>query len=199
MATTATLSHAFLGQDSTVKKVGLALGGAVLIAIAAQLSIGYPVPISLQTLAILMVGFSLGARLGLASILTYVGMGAMGLPVFSNGMATAALIGPTAGFIYAFIFMAWAAGVASDRGIKTFLPVTIVGLILSAAIYIPGVAWPMAVAGLFGIDGSWVGSSADSIWTYWVSPFIVGDMIKTVIAAMLVTGGWAAIKSRLKS
>ncbi|WP_420863111.1 biotin transporter BioY [Algirhabdus cladophorae] len=196
MATTATLSHAFLGQDSLIKKVGLALGGAILIAIAAQLSIGYPVPISLQTLAILMVGFTLGGRLALASMLTYVGMGAMGLPVFSNGMAAAALIGPTAGFIYSFIFMGWAAGVASDRGIKTFLPVTIVGLILSAAIYVLGVAWPMYIAGTFGIEAKWVGSSADTIWTYWVSPFILGDIIKTVIAAMLVTGGWAALKSR---
>jgi biotin transport system substrate-specific component len=196
MATTATLSHAILGQDSLVKKVGLALGGAIAIAVAAQISFGYPVPISLQTLAILTVGFTLGARLGLASMLTYIGMGAMGLPVFAKGMAAAALIGPTAGFIYGFIFMAWAAGVASDRGIKTFIPVTLVAILLSAAIYIPGVAWPMAVAGVFGIDASWVGSSADSIWTYWVSPFIAGDLIKTVMAAMIVTGGWAFAKSR---
>ena len=196
MATTATLSHTFLGHDSMVKKVGLALGGAVVIAIAAQISFGYPVPISLQTLAILMVGFTLGGRLGLASIMTYVGMGAMNLPVFAKGMGVAALTGPTAGFILGFIFMAWAAGVASDRGIKTFLPVTLVGVLLSVAIYVPGVAWPMAVAGVAGIDASWVGSSADSIWTYWVSPFIAGDLIKTVIAAMLVTGGWAFAKSR---
>jgi len=196
MATTATLSHAFLGQDSMVKKVGLALGGAILIAIAAQISIGYPVPMALQTLAILTVGFALGAKLGLASIMTYVGMGAMNLPVFAKGMGVAALTGPTAGFILGFIFMAWAAGVASDRGLKTFVPVTLVGIVLSIAIYIPGVAWPMAVAGVFSIDASWVGSSADSIWTYWVSPFIAGDLIKTVLAAMIVTGGWALAKSR---
>ena len=72
----------------------------------------------------------------------------------------------------------------------------LVGIVASAVLYIPGVAWPMAVAGALGLEGGWVGSSADAIWTYWVSPFLLGDALKAVIAALVVTGGWAALKSR---
>jgi len=193
-----TLAGALIGRETIVKQAGLVLGGSLFIALAAQVMVPfYPVPMTLQTLAILIVGLSFGARLGAATLLAYLAEGAMGLPVFAGGMAAPALIGPTAGFLVGFVLMAWLAGLAADRGL-TRGPVStaLVALVASAIIYIPGVAWPMAVAEVAGISGKWVGSSADAIWTYWVAPFLLGDAVKAVIAAMVLWGGWKAVSAR---
>lgn len=193
-----TLAGALIGRETIVKQAGLVLGGSLFIALAAQVLVPfYPVPMTLQTLAILIVGLSFGARLGAATLLAYLAEGAMGLPVFAGGMAAPALIGPTAGFLVGFVLMAWLAGLAADRGL-TRGPVStaLVALVASAIIYIPGVAWPMAVAEVAGISGKWVGSSADAIWTYWVAPFLLGDAVKAVIAAMVLWGGWKAVSAR---
>lgn len=193
-----TLAGAVIGRETIVKQAGLVLGGSLFIALAAQVMVPfYPVPMTLQTLAILIVGLTFGARMGAATLLAYLAEGAMGLPVFAGGMAAPALIGPTAGFLVGFVLMAWLAGLAADRGL-TRGPVStaLVALVASAIIYIPGVAWPMAVAEIAGIGGNWVGSSADAIWTYWVAPFLLGDAVKAVIAAMVLWGGWKAVSAR---
>ncbi|MBZ0122534.1 MAG: biotin transporter BioY [Roseovarius sp.] len=193
-----TLAGAVIGRETLVKQAGLVLGGSLLIALAAQVSVPfYPVPMTLQTLAILIVGLGFGARLGALTLLAYLAEGAMGLPVFAGGMAAPALIGPTAGFLAGFVLMAWLAGLAADRGL-TRGPVStaLVALAVSAILYIPGVAWPMAVAELAGIGGKWVGSSADAIWTHWVAPFLLGDAVKAAVAAMVMWGGWKAVRAR---
>ncbi|GGH20479.1 biotin transport system substrate-specific component [Cribrihabitans marinus] len=192
------LGQAVIGSDTLGRKAAMVLGGSLFIAVAAQISVPMiPVPMTLQTLAILIVGLTFGSRLGAATLLAYLAEGAAGLPVFANGMSTAALVGPTAGFLVGFVLMAWLAGLAAERGLaRGVIGTALVGIVASAVLYIPGVAWPMAVAGALGFEGSWVGSSADAIWTYWVSPFLLGDALKAVIAALVVTGGWAALKSR---
>lgn len=193
-----TLARAVIGRDSLLKQAALVLGGTLFIALAAQVSIPfYPVPLTLQTLAILIVGLTFGARLGALTLATYLAEGAMGLPVFANGASAPALFGPTAGFLFGFVLMAWLAGLAADRGLaRGVVSTAIVGLVVSAILYIPGVAWPMAVAEVAGLTGKWVGSSVDVIWTYWVSPFLLGDAVKAVIAAMLVSAGWKAVQSK---
>lgn len=194
-----TLSHAFLPDKTRLQQLMLVAGGSLFIALAAQVSVPMiPVPMTLQTLAILIVGLTYGARLGLATLVAYLAEGAAGLPVFSNGGAGIAyFFGPTCGFLLGFALMAWLAGLAADRGLaRGFVSTALVALAVSAILYIPGVAWPMAVAGAFGVEGGWVGSGAGAIWTHWVSPFLVGDAVKSVIAALVVTGGWAALKAR---
>ncbi|KZY48459.1 biotin transporter BioY [Roseovarius sp. HI0049] len=152
---------------------------------------------TLQTLAILIVGLTFGARLGAVTLAAYLAQGAMGLPVFANGASALALIGPTAGFLYGFVLMAWVAGFAADRGLtRGVVSTALVALVASAVLYIPGVAWPMAVAELAGIGGKWVGTSAAALWSGWVAPFLLGDVVKAVIAAMVVTGGWKAVQAR---
>ena len=186
-----TLSQIYSGSDKLLQQAGLVLGGTLLIALAAQVSVPmWPVPITLQTLAILIVGLSFGARLGVATLVAYLAQGAMGLPVFAGGGSALALMGPTAGFLFGFVLMVWIVGQAADRGMtRGIFGAALTCIVASAALYLPGVAWPMAVAGAFGIEGSWVGSTAASIWTYWVSPFLLGDAIKSVLAALIVTGG----------
>ena len=193
-----TLAGAVIGQSTLLKQAALVLGGSLFIAMAAQVSVPfYPVPLTMQTLAILIVGLTFGARLGAATLVAYLAEGAIGLPVFANGGSAPALIGPTAGFLFGFVLMAWLAGLAADRGLtRNVVSTAIVGVVVSAILYIPGVAWPMAVAEMAGMTGKWVGSSADVIWSYWVSPFLLGDVVKAVIAAMVVTAGWKLVSGK---
>ena len=80
--------------------VGLVLAGTALIALAARVSIGWPVPMTLQTLAVLVVGFTYGARLGTVTLVTYLAQGAVGLPVFAGGNAGLVyMTGATGGFL----------------------------------------------------------------------------------------------------
>ncbi len=192
------LSKAIIGSDTFLKKAALVLGGSLFIALAAQVSVPfYPVPLTMQTLAILIVGLTFGSRLGALTLIAYLAEGAMGLPVFANGGSAPALIGPTAGFLFGFVGVAYLAGLAVEKGLARGVVTTaLAGIVISALLYIPGVAWPMAVAEMFGATGKWVGSSADVIWTYWVSPFLLGDAVKAVIAAMVVWGGWKALEAR---
>ena len=192
-----TLSQAALGELNLVKKVLLVLGGSLFIALAAQVSVPMiPTPMTLQTLAILIVGFSFGSRLGAATLIAYLGEGLMGLPVFANGMNGLAFAGPTAGFLVGFVGMAWLAGLVSDRGIKGFLPLAAAGIAISALLYIPGVAWPMGGASLFGIEAGWVGLPWDKIWAGFMAPFLIGDAVKAVLAALVVSGGWNWLAKR---
>ena len=190
-----TLSQAVIGTGSTARKAMLVLAGSAFIAVAAQISVPMlPVPMTLQTLAILMVGFAYGARLGALTLLAYLAEGAMGLPVFANGMNGLAFAGPTAGFLLGFVAMAWAAGFAAERGLARGVVGTAVSaLLISAALYIPGLAWPALIAGGFGLEGGWVAQDAGFYMTWFVLPFLLGDAVKAVIAALLVAGGWKAL------
>lgn len=195
-----TLAHAVWSQDSLLRKASLILGGSLFIAIAAQISVPmWPVPMTLQMLAILIVGFSFGSRLGAATLMAYLAEGAAGLPVFAGGAGGLAyMAGPTLGFLLGFVFVAWAAGLACERGIaRSFFGTALAGLVISALLYIPGLAWPMAVAGLFGIEAGWIGQDFTSYyWAYFAQPFLLGDAIKAVVAALVVTGAWAALRHR---
>ena len=184
-----TLTAALVGRETGAKRLALVLGGSLLIALAAQVSVPmFPVPMTLQTLAILIVGLSMGARLATATLLVYLAEGAMGLPVFANGGAGLAyMTGPTAGFLLGFVAMAWMAGWASDRGLtRSFLGAAAVALVASAALYLPGLAWPALV----------MGKTVPELLSGWMLPFLAGDAVKAVLAALVVTGGWAALRAR---
>ncbi|MBY4891521.1 biotin transporter BioY [Rhodobacteraceae bacterium N5(2021)] len=200
MGGNATLLSATLGQEGLVRKALLVLGGTILIALAARTSVPmFPVPMSLQTLAILAVGFSFGSRLGAITVLAYLAQGFAGLPVFtpSTMMGPLAFAGPTAGFLLGFVAMAWAAGFAAERGLaRGFLGTAVAGIVISALLYVPGIAWPMAVASVTGIEAGWVGQGFGYYWTYFISSFLIGDAVKAILAALVVTGGWAALARR---
>lgn len=191
-----TFMQAAIGADTLLKRTLMVVAGTIFIAIAAQISVPFfPVPLTLQTLAILIVGLSFGARLGAVTVIAYLLEGAAGLPVFANAGSTASLMGPTAGFLFGFVALAYVAGLFAERTKSTF--VMIIGALLATAVlYIPGVAWPFAVASMFGIEAGWVGTSAASLWAGWVSPFLLGDAVKAVLAVLVVTTGMKALKKR---
>lgn len=200
MGQTATLLTATLGQEGLLRKVLLVIGGTIFIALAARTSVPMlPVPMTLGTLAILMVGFAYGSRLGAITLLAYLAQGAAGLPVFAPTtiMGPLAFVGPTAGFLVGYVAMAWAAGFAAERGLaKGFLGTAVSAIVISALLYVPGIAWPMGVAAISGVEAGWVGQGVGYYWTYFMSSFLLGDAVKSVIAALVVTGGWAALSRR---
>lgn len=184
-----TFSRALFPAMSWLTQVLLVLGGTVLIAISAQVAVPmFPVPMTLQTLAILVIGLVYGARLGAITLLAYLAEGAVGLPVFANGNAGLPyLIGPTGGFLAGFVMMAYLAGLASDRRITAgIVSTSAVTVAVSALLYIPGLLWPAAA----------MGKTLDVLWLHWMSPFLVGDAVKAVLAALMVTAGWAVLRNR---
>lgn len=182
------LTKTVIGHDTLLRKAGLVLAGSFLIALAAQISVPfYPVPLTLQTLAILMVGLTFGSRLGAVTLLAYLAEGAMGLPVFAGGLNGVALMGPTAGFLFGFVGMAYLAGLAVERGMaRGVVSTAICGMGISALLYLPGLAWPAAM----------LGKSWDALWSGWMAPFLLGDAVKAVLAAMIVAGVTALIRTR---
>lgn len=195
-----TLLLATFGQDGLVRKALLVLGGTLFIALAAKVSVPMlPVPMTLQTLAILIVGFGFGSRLGAVTLLAYLAEGLAGLPVFTptTALGPAAFAGPTAGFLIGFVGLAWGAGFAAERGLaRGFLGTAAAAIMLSALLYLPGLAWPMAVASALGIEAGWASLSLASIWNGFAAPFVLGDVVKALLAALVVSGGWAVLRRR---
>ncbi|MCY1125852.1 biotin transporter BioY [Frigidibacter sp. RF13] len=193
-----TLAKALVPSQSLLTRALMVLGGSLFIALAAQVQVPmYPVPMTLQTLAILIVGFAYGARMGVATVAAYLAEGAAGLPVFAGGGSAAAFAGPTAGFLVGFLLLVAIAGYAADRGVKGLVGTALVGILASALLYIPGNAWAMAADAVFGFDASkWGADNLQMIWAYYMAPFLIGDTVKAIIAALVVTGGWAALKGR---
>ena len=177
-------------QDRPRSRAALAiLGGALLIALGAQVSVPMiPVPMTLQTLAVVLVGLTAGSRLGAGAVLAYLAQGAAGLPVFAGGtFGLAPLMGPTAGFLWGFVALAYLAGLAAERGLaRGFLGTLVSVLAVSVLLYVPGVLWLTAVTPL-DLSGAVARGMV---------PFLMGDAVKAVIAALVVTGAWAALGRR---
>lgn len=195
-----TLLTVTLGDQTLLRRALLVVAGSLFIALAAQIAVPmWPVPVTLQTLAILLVGFAYGSRLGAVTVLAYLAQGFVGLPVFTPSTlpGLAALIGPTGGFLIGFVGLAWLAGFAAERGLaRGVLGTALAAIAASALLYVPGVLWPMAVASVAGVDAGWAGQGLGFYAAHFVAPFLIGDVIKAVIAALVVSGAWAALRRK---
>lgn len=147
---------------------GMALLGSAVLAASAQVSLPmWPVPATLQTLAVLLLGALGGARVGVASVALYLAEGAAGLPVFAGGTGgLAVLAGPTAGYLLGFLPAAWIAGQAGRGVLRQAGVLTAAHLVLFA----PGVAW---LAGFVGLERA--------LMTGFVL-FVPGTLVKTALA-----------------
>jgi len=175
------LAEAIWPRPSLSRDIALVVGGSLLLALAAQIEIPlYPVPITGQTFGVLLIGALLGSRRGALAILTYLGWGALGLPVFSGGAGgLAPLVGPTAGYLAGFVPAAFLVGWLCERGWDRSLWLAAVAMLLgNLVIYTCGVYW---LAGLVG----W-----DRVFTLGVYPFIFGDVLKIALAACALPIGW---------
>jgi len=164
----------------------LVLAGAALTAGLAQVSIPlWPVPITGQTLAVLLVGASLGAARGGISMVVYLLAGLVGLPVYSDHTSGAAvLLGPTGGYIVGFVLAAAFTGwLAERRWERRFLAGMLAFVAGSVVVFLVGLPWLKVTLGL-----SWAQTLEGGLY-----PFVVGGVIKAVIAALVLRGAWALV------
>lgn len=150
---------------------------AVIIVICSMISIPSAVPFTLQTFAVFLALMLLGARKAFYTILCYILMGAIGLPVFAGGKGgVAVLLGNTGGYIVGFLIMACIYAIF-EKNTKLHIPAMILGLI---ALYAFGTAWFMIV--YTSAKGS-VALTTVLGWT--VIPFIIPDLVKLALAYVL--------------
>jgi biotin transport system substrate-specific component len=165
--------------------------GAVLVAAAAQVSVplpGTPVPMTLQPLAVLLVGGLLGARLGALSLILYLAMGAAGLPVFTPTVplvGVARLLGPTGGYLLAYPAAAFAVGaiVRERPTVRRAACGVFAGLVM---IHLGGLAQLAILTGNL--------SAAARLGTL---PFLLGDLVKLIVATAILTKLTPAVRARL--
>jgi biotin transport system substrate-specific component len=168
----------------------LVLGSLLLTATAKFQVPFYPVPMTLQTLAALLIGATCGWRLGAATVAFYLAQGALGLPVFAGtpekGIGLAYMMGPTGGYLVGFVLAAAVTGWLAERGWDRHLPGTLALLVLgAAAIYLPGLLW---LGTLFGWD--------QPILAWGLYPFLLGEVLKIALAAATLPLVWRAVKRR---
>ncbi len=163
--------------------VVLITAGAAVVAVASQLYIPIqPVPITMQTLAVLLVGSTLGALRGTLAMVLYMALGLVGLPVFSEGASGAAvLFGATGGYIIGFAFAAALTGWLAQRDWdKKFL---------GAALSFSAGTVVIFAFGLLGLAIT-LGGTLEQTLAWGLYPFIIGGIIKAGIAAAAVPASW---------
>ncbi|MBA90896.1 MAG: biotin transporter BioY [Phyllobacteriaceae bacterium] len=175
------------GASRLAAQAGLVVAGSLLIAAAAHVKVPFwPVPMTLQTLAIFAIAAAYGRNLAVATLLAYLAQGAVGMPVFTGGAGLAYMAGPTGGYLAGFLVAAAMIGAAADRG-WTARPVALFGAMLAGEVVILalGAAW---LAVLFG---------AEKALAFGVGPFIAADVVKAALAAALVPA-LGALLARLR-
>jgi biotin transport system substrate-specific component len=163
-----------------------ALRGAILIALgtalltlSAKVNLPLPyVPMTSQTLVVLMIGAAYGWRLGTATVLAYLAEGAIGLPVFAGPVGgLAPLLGPTAGYLLGFVIAAFTTGWLSERGWDRSVPLLFVAMAAGHILILGcGFAW-LAFGMKLGIEKA---------WSVGIAPFVAASLIKNALGAVLV-------------
>jgi biotin transport system substrate-specific component len=163
--------------SETARQVALVVGGSLLVALCAHITIPLPftpVPLTVQNFGVLLVGLMLGSRRGFAALALYLAEGAAGMPVFSplgpGGIAH--LLGPTGGFLLAYPLVAWVAGYVMENGRKSFARAAIGGLLGEVVLFTSGLAWLAVLTHSVTQAFRW--------GLYW---FVFAEVIKVMMAA----------------
>ena len=167
-----------LKQSKLLKFVFLALIGSIILAISSKIKIPfYPVPMTMQTLVVLIIGIGFGWKLGLATISLYLFEGLIGLPVFSGtpekGIGFIYFTGPTMGYLLGFLVAVFISGkfIYDNNLLKNFLKL----LLATSFIYILGISW---LGNLIGWD--------KPIFKLGAQPFLLAELLKILIATFAI-------------
>jgi len=167
-----------ISNNKVIKIFLISLLGSILLTISAKIKIPfYPVPMTMQTFAVLFLGISFGYKVGVATILLYLLEGIVGLPVFSNspekGVGVAYFVGPTMGYLIGFIFACFLAGYFkyNSNYLINFLKI----LVSTSIIYFFGIMW---LGALIGWD--------KPILQLGVFPFLLAELFKILLLTLLV-------------
>ena len=181
------------GQAMRVKQIILVIAGIAALAVAAKIKIPMiPVPMTMGTFAVLSIGAAYGMRLGLVTIIGYMLIGALGFDVFAGSSAETFgityVMGGTGGYLVGYVLAVLALGYAArqgwDRSIGKMALAMVLGNVL---IYVPGLVW---LAVLYGTDAP--------IFTWGLTPFLLGDLVKLALAALLLPSVWGLVGSARK-
>lgn len=173
-----------------LRLIALVVIGMALLTVSAKLHVPFwPVPMTMQTFVVLVLGMAYGWRLGAVTVLAYLVEGAFGLPVFSGtperGIGLAYMMGPTGGYLVGFVAAAAATGWLAERGwdrhpVSTALAMVVGNLL----IYILGVAWLMSLIG------------PEKAFKFGLVPFLLGDGLKILLATAILPGCWWLLRRR---
>ena len=173
-----------------IRNAILMVVGTVLLWLSAKVQVPlYPVPITMQTLVVLVLGVAYGMRLGAATTLLYLLVGAVGLPVFAGGWTEGGgfhhLYGPTAGYLFGFVVAAGVCGQLAERGWDRNVIFAACAMVIgNLIIYAMGLTWLTIQIG-FG----------DAI-KYGLVPFLLGDALKIALGTCALPAAWLSIKNR---
>ena len=177
-------------MSPALRNAALALGGTVLLWLSAKIQIPlYPVPVTMQTLVVLVLGVAYGWRLGVATMALYLIEGAIGLPVFAGGWSEGGgfyiLYGTTAGYLFGFVVAAGVCGRLAERGWDRSLWSAAAAMIIgNLIIYAMGLTWLALQIG-----------AADAV-KYGLLPFLLGDALKIVLGACGLPAAWQVLGRR---
>ncbi len=180
------------GTGLMIKRVVLIVLGIAVLAIAAKIKVPVwpsPVPVTMGTFAVLTIGAAYGPRLGLATVFGYLLIGALGFDVFANSSAESIgltyMFGGTGGYLVGFVLATLALGAAARRGWdRKIWQMALVMFAGNVLIYVPGILW---LGQLYGWD--------QPVFAWGLTPFLVGDAMKLVLAALIVPGLWKLVGS----
>ncbi len=176
-------------NSSALAKIVLAIVGSLTLWASAKVSIPfYPVPMTMQTFVVLVIGMAYGWKLGGATILLYLAEGATGLPVFSatpeRGIGLAYMMGPTGGYLVGFLVSAVTVGWLAERGWDRSLLSAFVAMVIGTGlIFLVGVIW---LGSVIGWD--------KPILELGLTPFVFGAILKICLATATLPLAWKLIK-----
>ncbi len=172
----------------TAKDIFLVLSFSALTGICSKLKVEIGlVPITMQTLAVLLSGILLGKKRAVASQITYILGGLLGLPWFSRGGGIAYILSPSFGYILGFVLAAYSIGTLFEKGWgKNIGSSFLVMLIGNYLIYVPGLLWL----------GNFIESS--SLLNVGFYPFIFGDMLKIILSGLILSFSWKILNKNNK-
>lgn len=167
-------------KTSWVRNTLFMLVGSVLLTISSKIQLPVPpVPFTMQSYVILVLGMSMGARLAGATVLLYLLEGALGLPVFASGGGLAYMTGPTGGYLVGFLIAAVAVGYLADIGFDRKLSTALIAMTIGTALlFIPGVAWLSHLLGM------------EKALAVGLHPFWFGMIFKLVLGAITLPLAW---------
>lgn len=168
------------GSAGQIRAMILVAAAVLLLAASAKLNLPLPyVPMTLQTLMVLLAGAIYGWRLGTVAVIAYLVAGALGLPVFAGPTGgLKPLLGPTAGFLAGFVVAAALVGAAAARGCDRSLLRMFAAMALAHVVILAlGFAWLAYGAGL----------GATRAWSVGIAPFVAGAVVKTGLGAAIAT------------
>lgn len=173
--------------SALVYNVMLIVAGSALITLGAYAQIRLPfsiVPVTGQTLAVLLIAALLGSRLGVAAVLAYLVQGGSGLPVFAGGAAGMAwMVGPTGGYLAGFVLAAFVTGLLAERGWDRRFGTAVVAMLIgNVMIYLVALPWLALFIGPVGAV------------TQGLLPFVPGAAVKIVLAGLLLPSGWMVLR-----